>query len=160
MKSRLVLVVAVIALMLVVILVPIPYLSKSHTHHITLDSQRYEYDPGRIRVHQGDTVIINFTASDVVHGFFLDGYSLETRVEPGLTERIEFVADKPGKFRFRCSVTCGSMHPFMVGELIVGPNTTLYRAATTMLIGIAGTLIYLWSFKGGKDESTQIYDQK
>jgi heme/copper-type cytochrome/quinol oxidase subunit 2 len=152
MKLHLIIVVAVVALMMVIMLVPIPYLSKPRTHHITLDSQQYEYDPGRVEVHQGDTVIIDFTASDVVHGFFLDGYGIETRVEPGLTKRIEFVADKPGKFRFRCSVSCGSMHPFMIGELVVGPNTTLYRAAATMLIGIAGTLIYLWSFKGEQHE--------
>jgi heme/copper-type cytochrome/quinol oxidase subunit 2 len=152
--------VPVLALIAIVMVVPIPTLSEPQTHHFTIDSQQYEYDPGRIEVNQDDRVIIDITASDVVHGFYLDGYGIHERVEPGISKRIEFIADKPGKFRYRCSVSCGPMHPFMIGELVVGPNTTLYRAVASMLIGIAGTLLYLWKFKGAQDESTQIHTQK
>lgn len=88
-------------------------------------------------------MIITLTASDVVHGFYLDGYGLKTRVEPGVSQRIEFVADRPGKFRYRCSVPCGSIHPFMIGELVVGPNIPFWRIIGVMLVAAAGMLIYL-----------------
>jgi cytochrome c oxidase subunit 2 len=85
-------------------------------------------------------------ATDVVHGFYLDGYGIETRVEPGISEQVEFVADRAGKFRYRCSVSCGTLHPFMIGELVVGPNLTYIRAIGLTLVVLAATLFYLRSF--------------
>ncbi len=125
---------------LVVLTAPVPVLAAPQTHHIEIDTAQYEFAPGRLRVNQGDTVVITLTASDVVHGFYLDGYGIEQRVEPGVTQVIEFVADQRGKFRFRCSVSCGPLHPFMIGELIVGPNTLFWRVIGLALIALAGTL--------------------
>jgi heme/copper-type cytochrome/quinol oxidase subunit 2 len=87
-------------------------------------------------------VTIEFKAADVVHGLYLDGYSLNLIAEPGQTARLTFVADRPGTFRFRCSVTCGPLHPFMIGKLSVGPNWLLYRAIGLSLLSvIAGLLL-------------------
>ncbi len=83
--SRRILVVAVsfVLLALAVVVVPIPALQKPVTRHITLNATQFEYAPGRIEVNQGDRLVIDLTASDVVHGFYLDGYGIEQRVEPG-----------------------------------------------------------------------------
>lgn len=139
---RLVLPFALLALVLLVLPVPLPL--NPITRTIYLDASQYQFTPGRVEVQQGDRVIINLTASDVVHGFYLDGYDLQTRVEPGVTQRIEFVADRVGKFRYRCSVSCGPMHPFMIGELVVGPNIPFWRAAAVMVTSLTGMLVYLW----------------
>lgn len=129
---------------LAVLLVPLPAESTPQAREITIDSAQYEFNPSRIEVNHGDHVTIRFTASDVVHGFYLDGYGIERRVEPGLTEEITFTADQPGKFRYRCSVTCGAMHPFMIGELVVTPNFPFWRAAGFVAIALAGMLFNLW----------------
>ena len=117
------------------------------TRTLTLDATQFEFTPGRLTVNQGDRVVFRLTASDVVHGFYLDGYGLERRIEPGVQQRIEFVADQPGKFRYRCSVSCGPLHPFMIGELIVSPNTPFWKAAGLVLTATAGLLVYLWHFE-------------
>jgi len=91
-------------------------------------------------------VILTLQASDVVHGFYLDSYGVEARVEPGISQQVEFVADRAGKFRYRCSVSCGTLHPFMIGELVVGPNLTFTRAVGLMVVTLAATLFYLWRF--------------
>ncbi len=143
---------------LAVMIAPIPALQKPVTRHITLNAVQFEYAPGRIEVNQGDRLIIDFTASDVVHGFYLDGYGIDQRVAPGLTKQITFVADQPGKFHYRCSVSCGPLHPFMTGELVVGPNLPFWRAVGLMLVALAGILAYLWqsqsAFRGVVNGST------
>ncbi len=147
--SRRILVVAVsfVLLALAVVVVPIPALQKPVTRHITLNATQFEYAPGRIEVNQGDRLVIDLTASDVVHGFYLDGYGIEQRVEPGLTKQITFMADQPGKFHYRCSVSCGPLHPFMIGELVVGPNLPFGRAIGLLLVALTGILVYQWQIQ-------------
>jgi len=134
----------VLALMLAVWLVPLPGSAEARTHAIALDATQYQFTPGRVHVNRGDRIVITLTASDVVHGFYLDGYGLEARVTPGVAEQIEFTADKAGKFRYRCSVSCGSLHPFMIGELVVSTNTPYWRALAMVVVAAGGMLLYLW----------------
>jgi len=142
-----------VVLALLVLLAPVPGTAPATTHTISLNAAQFAFEPGRTQVRQGDRVVIELTASDVVHGFYLDGYGLERRVEPGVMQRIEFIADKAGKFRYRCSVSCGPLHPFMIGELVVAANTPYWRAIGVMLVAAAGMLVYLW--QTGKDKTYQ-----
>lgn len=132
-----------VLLALTILVLPAPAAAAPQTRVVALNTEQYQFTPGRLHVNQGDRVIITLTASDVVHGFYLDGYGLKTRVEPGVSQRIEFVADRSGKFRYRCSVPCGSLHPFMIGELVVGPNIPFWRIVGMMLAVTAGMLVYL-----------------
>ncbi len=133
-----------IGLGLLVLLLPLPLNSSPSTRTVTLAASQFEYAPGRIEVNQGDQVVITLAASDVVHGFYLDGYGLEQRVVPGVTQQVSFTADQPGKFRYRCSVSCGPLHPFMIGELVVNQNFPFWRAVGLLIVGVAGMLTYLW----------------
>jgi heme/copper-type cytochrome/quinol oxidase subunit 2 len=68
---------------------------------------------------------------------------------PVKVEEIIFVADKTGKFRLRCSHTCGPLHPFMQGELVVAPNRLL-GAGVGGFIGLllAATFVALRKDRG------------
>ncbi|NIS38580.1 4Fe-4S binding protein, partial [Candidatus Saccharibacteria bacterium] len=105
---------------------------------IEIKARRYAYNPNIIRVNQGESVVIKLISEDVTHGFYLDGYEKEFFVPPGEIRVMGFKADKSGRFTFRCSVTCGEFHPYMVGYLKVLPNqpyqTGLFLVA---LLGIA-----------------------
>jgi len=103
-----------------------------------IKANQYAYDPPRIVVNRGDEVRIRLSSRDVVHGFFMEGQDLDAFIYPGRllfnlrrtsldpayvpVEEIVFRADYFGKYRYRCSVTCGTLHPFMQGEMIVQPN--------------------------------------
>jgi plastocyanin len=105
---------------------------------ITIEAEKYAYTPGVVRVNKGDRITLRLRAKDVTHGFYLEGYDLDAKARPEMpsfwarrpstgedyrtVEEVAFTADREGKFRYRCSVTCGYMHPFMQGELIVEPN--------------------------------------
>ena len=96
-----------------------------------------ELEPGRHRV------VIELESLDATHGLYLDGYDLSVEAEPGRPARLAFIADRAGSFRFRCSVACGSLHPFMIGQLKVGPNLPFWRALAALAIVTAWTF---WSF--------------
>lgn len=100
-----------------------------------IEASQSGYSPAILFVNPGDRVTIKLLATDVVHGLSIDGYQLETISDPGQTARLTFVADRQGTFRFRCTVTCGNLHPFMVGKLQVGQNELLWRGA--LLAGLA-----------------------
>ncbi len=107
--------------------------------HVHIQAHSYSYSPALVEVNRGDRVTIELESTDVVHGIFVDGYQLEAKAVPGQPARLSFVADRPGIFRLRCSVTCGPLHPFMVGRLRVAPEGIFWRAlALAILALIAG----------------------
>jgi heme/copper-type cytochrome/quinol oxidase subunit 2 len=112
------------------------------TIHIKASS--FEYSPATIRVNRGDRVTLEIEATDVVHGIAIDGYDLRVDAEPGQTARLTFVADRSGVFRFRCPVTCGALHPFMIGKLYVGSNPLYWGA---MLAAVVAVVIGLRSVR-------------
>lgn len=154
-KQRKLFIVGIFLMTLVVVLAPFPIKSTPKTYHITLDATQFEFQPNRIQVGKGDRLIITLTASDVVHGFYLDAYGIEERVEPGVEKTIEFVANRAGKFRYRCLVSCGPLHPFMMGELVVGPNLPFWRAIGVVLIALVGLLVYFWQYSTGDQNESQ-----
>ncbi len=133
-----------VLLALVALLLPLPAAARTPVeHHVLIDARMFAFEPSRVRVGLGDTVTMTLVSEDVVHGVYVDGYDVDVKAEPGKPAQATFVADRLGKFRFRCSVTCGAMHPFMIGELVVGPNIPFWRAAAALLIVAVGSLVTL-----------------
>ncbi|MHB8875648.1 MAG: cupredoxin domain-containing protein [Myxococcaceae bacterium] len=123
---------------------------------ITIFAKQYSFDPPVIRANRGDRLHLTLVSLDVVHGFYLEGHDLDAQILPqqktilvrrpsqGMAqveqEGLDIVAEKTGKFRYRCSHTCGALHPFMAGELIVAPNHSLHGgvgASLGLLVGFA-----------------------
>ena len=107
---------------------------------VRVEAGQYAYSPGEVHVAPGDTVQLELVSTDVVHGLYLDGYGVSLEADPGRTVIVRFVADRPGAFRFRCNVTCGAMHPFMIGKLTVGSHQQLLRGAAFTLVAVLGLL--------------------
>lgn len=106
-----------------------------------VDARQYAYSPSELRVNPGDTVTIQLASTDVVHGLYVDDYNVSVEADPGQTKTLTFVADKPGSFRFRCNVTCGAMHPFMIGRLEVGTNDWLFRSVGLAALAVVSVII-------------------
>lgn len=112
--------------------------------------QLHRFAPEVIEVDRGDRVKLNLQSTDVDHGFYLDGHDVDVKV-PGLLaiKSVEFVADRAGAFRFRCSTTCGPFHPFMIGKLVVRPNYRFWAALGAVVLAPVATLAYLATQRGG-----------
>jgi heme/copper-type cytochrome/quinol oxidase subunit 2 len=110
---------------------------------VRVEASQFAYLPGEITVNPGDTVTIELVSTDVVHGFYLDGYGVSLSADPGQPGRLTFVANTPGSFRFRCNVTCGAMHPFMIGKLNIGPDISFWRAFGLLLLTVIVALVFI-----------------
>jgi len=127
---------------LVVAFAPLPVQSiATQEHTFRIDARQFAYSPSELRVNTGDSVTIQLVSNDVVHGLYVDGYNVFMEADPGQTTTLTFTANKPGSFRFRCSITCGAMHPFMIGKLTVGSNNWLYRSLGLAALAVIGMLV-------------------
>jgi heme/copper-type cytochrome/quinol oxidase subunit 2 len=130
---------------LAVAFAPLPFPAPSDaptSRFFRIDASQYAYSPGQLHVNPGDHVTIELVSTDVVHGLYLDGYGLSMQADPGQTATLTFVANRPGAYRFRCSVTCGALHPFMIGKLMVGTDAALVRGIGLALVGALGILLF------------------
>lgn len=108
------------------------------TQVIEVTAKKYEYSPSPIHVKAGAKVQLKITATDHDHGFKIgttpDG--ADRNNQPGLvfaspqdcwelkkgeTTTIEFQAQTPGTYTFKCCHTCGLGHRGMKGEIVVDP---------------------------------------
>ena len=129
---------------LVVAFAPLPVSAVApQARTFRIDARQYAYSPSELKVNAGDTVTLQLVSNDVVHGLYVDGYDISVEADPGQTATLTFTADKPGSFRFRCNVTCGAMHPFMIGKLSVGSNNWLYRSIGLALLAVVGVTLSL-----------------
>jgi cytochrome c oxidase subunit 2 len=101
-----------------------------------ISAKKYEFAPNEIRVQAGERVRLKVHSVDETHGIKLDLYpegSTERtivglkfdhpeengKVEKNVDQVLEFVAERPGKYEFKCAKVCGMHHGKMKGELIV-----------------------------------------
>ena len=81
------------------------------------------WDPEYITVNKGDTVRLQITGHDVVHGFAIGKLQVDVGpIIPGEVTTVEFVADRVGLFTYYCNVWCDPYHYRMRGTLeVVAP---------------------------------------
>ena len=124
---------------------------------IVVKAKRFEYMPGEITVQKGERITLRLESLDVTHGLFIDGYEVRLKAYPGNVGETTFIADKPGRFTFRCSETCGPFHPYMIGFLTVEPNKRYNAYIVITLIGaVVLALTFGFSFSNGKKEDAEV----
>ena len=111
-----------------------PVQSFAEERFFEIRAKKFSYSPNIIKVNKKDLVRIRLVSEDVHHGFFLDGYGVKTSAHPGQEGSLLFTANRTGRFSFRCSVTCGEFHPYMVGYMIVEPNSRFYMYVCIALL--------------------------
>ncbi len=90
--------------------------------------------PPVLYVPVGEKVRYTITSNDVVHGFWIPAFMIQMQNLPGVTNHLEFTANKLGDYPGRCNILCGRNHSQMLFTVrVVTPDQ--YKA-------------YLETFKG------------
>jgi len=138
MRSRFFLLLFVMA-GLVVAFAPLPVRPIApQERNFRIEARQFAYSPSELEVNPGDTVTIQLISTDVVHGLYIDGYDIFVEADPGQSATLIFTTEKPGSVRMRCNITCGAVHPFMIGKLSVGTNSWLFRSVGFAILWVIG----------------------
>ena len=86
---------------------------------VKMYARNWNWTPDEIRVKKGTRVIIDFFSEDTNHGFEIKAYKIKVNLPQDKRGQVEFVANKVGTFRWRCSRPCGNGCAKMTGKLVV-----------------------------------------
>jgi cytochrome c oxidase subunit 2 len=71
-------------------------------------------NPPTMVVPLGEKVRYTITSNDVVHGFWIPAFMIQMQNLPGVTNSLEFTANKLGTYPGRCNILCGRNHAQML----------------------------------------------
>ena len=108
----------------------------ANTKTIEISAKKYDFSPSEIRVAKGSHVELKVHSVDDTHGVKLDVYpegakdkgapglvfdhpDQNGKVSKGTDQVLDFVAQTPGSYDFKCAKFCGFGHDKMKGKLIV-----------------------------------------
>ncbi|AQT69547.1 Cytochrome c oxidase subunit 2 [Anaerohalosphaera lusitana] len=86
---------------------------------VEVTAKQFRFEPGRIVVKKGENVKLKITSVDVTHGFALNEFGIDVKLEPEKPVEVTLTAKEAGTYPFQCSVYCGRGHMQMDGELVV-----------------------------------------
>ncbi len=103
---------------------------------IEVSAKKYEFTPSEIHVKKGAKIQLKVHSEDETHGAKLDAFPEGTKdkskpgllfdppnengkVTKGVDQVIDFVAQEPGTYAFKCAKVCGLGHDRMKGKVIV-----------------------------------------
>jgi cytochrome c oxidase subunit 2 len=71
-------------------------------------------NPPTLVVPLGEKVRYTINSNDVVHGFWIPAFMIQMQNLPGVTNSLEFTANKLGTYPGRCNILCGRNHAQML----------------------------------------------
>jgi cytochrome c oxidase subunit 2 len=86
---------------------------------IPVVARKFVFLPSEIALKRGESVVLEFTAPEVVMGFFAPDLKLRAVIIPGQVARVAFTPDRAGTFPFICDIFCGEGHEGMQGTIVV-----------------------------------------
>ncbi|OYV37287.1 MAG: cytochrome C oxidase subunit II [Thiomonas sp. 20-64-5] len=67
----------------------------------------------------GAHVTFYVTSGDVIHGFEVQGTSINLTAIPGVVGHVNYTFGKPGTFYIICNEYCGAGHQAMIGKIVI-----------------------------------------
>jgi cytochrome c oxidase subunit 2 len=81
----------------------------------------WTWTPSPLHVPQGAAITFYVTSSDVMHGFEVQGTTINVTAVPGIVGSVTYTFGHPGTYNIICNEYCGIGHQAMIGRIIVDP---------------------------------------
>ena len=82
----------------------------------------WAYTPSPLHVPQGAAITFYLTSADVVHGFQVQGTTINMTAVPGIIGYVTYSFAHAGTYNIICNEFCGIEHQSMIGRIIVDPE--------------------------------------
>lgn len=93
--------------------------------------------PPTLVVPVGERVRYKIIANDVVHGFWIPAFMIQMQNIPGVTNSLEFTANKIGEYPGRCNILCGRNHAQMLFTVKVVSQADYQQYLETLKASVA-----------------------
>ena len=129
--------------------------TSNYTHEITVEGIQWSWQfgypeagpkavvtgtpaaPPTLVVPLGERVRYTITSNDVVHGFWIPAFMIQMQNLPGVTNSLEFTANKLGEYPGRCNILCGRNHTQMLFTVKVVTPDEYKNYLETLKAGVA-----------------------
>ncbi len=92
-------------------------------YSVQMTGHLWAWTPSPLHVPQGATVTFHVTSTDVLHGFQIQGTTVNVTAVPGITGSATYRFAHPGTYNIICNEFCGIEHQAMLGRIVVEPAT-------------------------------------
>lgn len=92
-----------------------------NTYAVYMLAHLWAWTPSPLHVPQGAVITFHVTSTDVLHGFEVQGTTINVTAIPGVTGSVTYTFDQTGTYYIICNEFCGIEHQAMIGRIIVDP---------------------------------------
>lgn len=89
------------------------------SYRVVMVAKIWSFTPKTVEVPAGVPVEFLVTSADVIHGFRVEGTTLNSMIVPGELTHLTYTFDKPGEYTLFCHEYCGVGHQAMSARIVV-----------------------------------------
>ena len=93
-----------------------------NAYSVHMLARLWVWTPSPLHVPQGASITFYVTSADVLHGFLVQGTTINVTAVPGITGYVTYTFAHAGTYNIICNEFCGIEHQSMIGRIIVDPE--------------------------------------
>jgi cytochrome c oxidase subunit 2 len=93
--------------------------TRSSPRRIAVTARKFAFSETEIQARQGESISLEITSVDFVHGFALPQLGARVDAPPGRTATLVLADLREGRYTYLCDNFCGEAHDRMAGTLVV-----------------------------------------
>jgi cytochrome c oxidase subunit 2 len=95
---------------------------RGEVRRIAVVARKFAFSTTEILAHAGESITLELSSVDFVHGFALPELGVRVDVPPGRKVELSLPPLRVGRYSFLCDNFCGEAHDKMTGALVVLPR--------------------------------------